>query len=136
MAEFLSAVKIPVATRFKAKGTVPVDHALHLGPFGLPQKDHVDTVIEKADLLLMIGPDPVECSFAKLSRGRTPIVSVAETPLLKDLGIPIAAEVVGALPSTLRALSVGTKTHPSSMWEGASPCEARCSLHALTKRVV
>jgi acetolactate synthase I/II/III large subunit len=59
LAEHIGA---PVITTYKAKGTIPEDHALCLGAAGLsPKADaHLLPLIAKADVILAIGYDPIE----------------------------------------------------------------------------
>nr|WP_290559658.1 thiamine pyrophosphate-binding protein [Aestuariivita sp.] len=54
---------------FMAKGCVAPDASTHLGAFGVPVSDHVDGAIASAELLVSIGPDPVEYPLEKLTDG-------------------------------------------------------------------
>ena len=53
---------IPVITTYKAKGMLPEDHPLSLGAAGLsPLADtHILPFVQKADLILCVGYDPIE----------------------------------------------------------------------------
>ena len=59
---FLEAHQIPFVTTYKAKGILPEDHPLCLGGAGLsPLADtHLLPLVEKADLILSLGYDPIE----------------------------------------------------------------------------
>ncbi|WP_299915891.1 thiamine pyrophosphate-binding protein [uncultured Roseobacter sp.] len=62
IANFAETYNVPVVTTYKAKGLLPEDHALALGGAGLsPLADrHLLPLIEKADLILCVGYDPIE----------------------------------------------------------------------------
>ncbi|WP_338469184.1 Acetolactate synthase [Roseobacter fucihabitans] len=59
---FAETYNVPVITTYKAKGLIPEDHPLSLGGAGLsPLADrHLLPLIEKADLILCVGYDPIE----------------------------------------------------------------------------
>lgn len=59
---FAETYKIPVITTYKAKGVLPEDHPLALGGAGLsPLADtHLLPLVQKADLILCVGYDPIE----------------------------------------------------------------------------
>ncbi len=59
---FAEKFAIPVITTYKAKGVLPEDHPLALGGAGLsPKADkHLIPFLQKADLVLCIGYDPIE----------------------------------------------------------------------------
>ncbi|MFP4654674.1 MAG: acetolactate synthase large subunit [Methanohalobium sp.] len=62
LAEFVDNVKIPVATTFMGKGTVPADDDLYIGSVGLQKKDYLMCGFDVADLVICVGVDPVEYS--------------------------------------------------------------------------
>lgn len=53
-------VGIPVVNTFMAKGCVPADYDLSLMTIGLHVRDYVTCGIERADLIIAVGYDPVE----------------------------------------------------------------------------
>lgn len=59
---FAETYNIPVITTYKAKGVLPEGHPLSLGGAGLsPLADqHLLPLVEKADLILLVGYDPIE----------------------------------------------------------------------------
>jgi acetolactate synthase-1/2/3 large subunit len=59
---FAERYGVPVITTYKAKGVIPEDHPLSLGGAGLsPLADsHLVPFVEKADLVLCVGYDPIE----------------------------------------------------------------------------
>ncbi|WP_342078800.1 thiamine pyrophosphate-binding protein [Yoonia sp. SS1-5] len=62
LSEFAQTFNIPVITTYKAKGIIPEDHPLALGGAGLsPLADkHLVPFLAAADLILLIGYDPIE----------------------------------------------------------------------------
>ncbi len=62
LVDFAETFRVPVITTYKAKGVISEDHDLCLGGAGLsPLADkHLLPFVEKADLILCVGYDPIE----------------------------------------------------------------------------
>ncbi len=62
LADLAGAIGAPVLTTYKAKGVIPEDHPLALGAAGLsPAADRIlAPLLADADLVLMLGYDPIE----------------------------------------------------------------------------
>lgn len=62
LAAFLTNHHIPLISSYKAKGILPEDHPLSLGASGLSAKSErvLLPLVKQADLLLLIGYDPIE----------------------------------------------------------------------------
>ncbi|HEC28419.1 MAG TPA: acetolactate synthase large subunit [Gammaproteobacteria bacterium] len=58
--DFATAMNIPVANTFMAKGVIPFRHPMALGSAGLQAHDYVSCGFDRADLILCIGYDLVE----------------------------------------------------------------------------
>ena len=56
---------IPVVNTMMAKGIIPMDDKYSLWTIGIPQKDYVSQLFDRADLVIAIGYDIVECAPAK-----------------------------------------------------------------------
>ena len=56
---------IPVVNTMMAKGISPMDDKYSLWTIGIPQKDYVSQLFDRADLVIAIGYDIVECAPAK-----------------------------------------------------------------------
>ena len=56
---------IPVVNTMMAKGIIPMDDKYSLWTIGIPQKDYVNQVFDRADVVIAIGYDIVECAPAK-----------------------------------------------------------------------
>lgn len=122
---FLTHAQFPVATSFMGKGSVPTDHPLHLGAFGLPGTDHVDHAIASADLLIAVGLDPVEYPFEKLSGGTIPVLNVSDVVMPRNLGAPFAGDLVGDIGASLRDLAESLETAGHGLWDEAQTAQLR-----------
>ena len=56
---------IPVVNAMMAKGIIPMDDKYSLWTIGIPQKDYVNQLFDRADLVIALGYDIVECAPAK-----------------------------------------------------------------------
>ena len=56
---------IPVVNTMMAKGIIPMDDKYSLWTIGIPQKNYVNQLFDRADLVIAIGYDIVECAPAK-----------------------------------------------------------------------
>lgn len=76
MAERLS---IPVANTFMGKGIIPYTNPLSIWSMGLAQKDYVNRIFEKTDLVITIGYDIIEYSPKKWNaKGDINIIHISE----------------------------------------------------------
>lgn len=63
--EMADRLHIPVVNTMMAKGVVPKDDRYSLWTIGIPQRDYVNQVFDRADVVIAIGYDIVECAPAK-----------------------------------------------------------------------
>ena len=63
--ELADRLHIPVVNTMMAKGIIPMDDKYSLWTIGIPQKDYVNQLFDRADLIIAIGYDIVECAPAK-----------------------------------------------------------------------
>ena len=124
---------IPVITTYKAKGVFPEDDFLSLGGAGLsPLADrHLMPLIERSDLILLVGYDPVEMRHAW-----TMPWNPAEKPVIEFTGTPNTHYVhtasigfVGDIGASLEALARDLAANPDS-WPDGEPARARDALLA------
>jgi acetolactate synthase I/II/III large subunit len=105
---FVEARGIPFFASYKAKGTVSDKHALSLGAIGLsPIVDAVNLhQVEAADLLILVGFDPIELRDAWLDAwpAALPVISLDWGPLDHRV-FPVGEEAFGDLPTLLRQLT-------------------------------
>ena len=107
---FVERFSIPTFKTAKVKGTLSDDHPWSLGVFmggNLEQQ-----IIDKSDLIIAIGLDPVEILPKKWSY-RQPIVTIDLLPNTEE-NYHAAAEMVGEIGSTLQRLC-----------DGCADCESR-----------
>jgi len=107
-AELFRLVKkmgIPVATTFMAMGAVPADEELFLSTVGLQSRDYIWCGLEKADLIVTAGYDPVEFSprYWKGKKAK-PVLHISATPAEVDASYR-SFELVGDLKKTLAHLA-------------------------------
>lgn len=105
---FVEARQIPFFASYKAKGTVSDKHPLALGAVGLsPIVDAVNLrQVEAADLLILVGFDPIELRDAWLDAwpaART-VISLDWGPLDHRV-FPVGEEAFGDLPTLLGQLT-------------------------------
>lgn len=119
---------IPVITTYKAKGVFPEDDALSLGAAGLsPVADnHIMPLIDRADLLILVGYDPVE-----MRHSWTAAWDAAERPVIEFTGAPNTHYVhmanvsfVGDIGASLRTVAIKLTSNPDS-WPDSEPARVR-----------
>jgi len=104
--EFIEQLKLPAATTFMAKGTVPFSHPLFLGTIGLQARDPVAVGLDRADLVLCIGYDMVEYDPARWNPDRDKrIVHIDTAPAEVDAHYILAAGVAGDIADALRRIA-------------------------------
>jgi acetolactate synthase-1/2/3 large subunit len=125
---------IPVITTYKAKGVFPEDEEddfLSLGAAGLsPIADrHLMPLIEKSDLLLLVGYDPVEMRHAW-----TAPWDATEKPVVEFTAAPNTHYVhmanvsfIGDIGASLKTMVLQLTPHPES-WPDGEPAQVRQAL--------
>ena len=93
---------IPVVNTMMAKGVVPKDDRYSLWTIGIPQKDYVNQVFDRADVVIAIGYDIVECAPAKWgARPDMTIVHIDNAPADVNKRYQPAVEVVGDISESV-----------------------------------
>jgi acetolactate synthase-1/2/3 large subunit len=102
---FCKKKQIPAMVTYKAKGVVPDDHPCFAGVFtnGAIERD----VVEKSDLLIGIGLDPVEL-LPRAWSFTSPIVGISTWPM-PAAHVPFAAQWIAPVASALALLSESWK---------------------------
>lgn len=59
--DFATELRIPVVNTIMAKGIIPFDNPYSMWTIGIPQRDYVNEIFNKADTIITIGYDIVEC---------------------------------------------------------------------------
>ncbi len=119
---------IPVITTYKAKGVFPEDDALSVGAAGLsPAADkQIMPLIDRADLLILVGYDPVEMRHAW-----TAPWDAAEKPVIEFTGAPNThyahmanVSFVGDIGASLCTMAIKLTPNPDS-WPDSEPARVR-----------
>ena len=119
----------PIITTYKAKGLIDERHALSLGAAGLsPLADSVLLpVVNRADLVLLIGYDPIEMRPGWLHPFAPDAHLVELASFTHDHGMHAAdARLTGPLPDMLAALC--DDAMPRMTWRDREPDNARATL--------
>ena len=105
--EFAEKLNVPVFNSLAAKGTFPENHPMAGGTFrGVPSER---AVLDNADLLVMIGLDPIEI-FNSNWPYTAPVVTLDTVPVTEGPYRP-TIEVIADLEQGLRALTQLTTVH-------------------------
>jgi acetolactate synthase-1/2/3 large subunit len=90
-------LEIPIATTFMGKGSIPENHALALGPFGLLGRPLTNEWILGADFVLAIGTrfTNVDTAGWRIPRPGTAIVQIDVDPSELGRNYPVALGIAG-----------------------------------------
>jgi acetolactate synthase-1/2/3 large subunit len=99
---FAEHLRAPVFASLAAKGTLPEHHPLAAGTFRGVAAEH--QLLDRADLLVVVGFDPVELFAPGRWNHRQPVVFIDEVPHDSKIIDP-QVEVVGDLAESLRFLA-------------------------------
>jgi acetolactate synthase I/II/III large subunit len=73
---FIEKQRIPYVTTAHAKGFLPENHANWAGVIGRARRTNIQQFIDRADLIVAVGYDPVEINYEEWA-GNTPIVHIS-----------------------------------------------------------
>lgn len=73
--EFIARQKLPFASTLHAKGFLPESHPNWAGVIGRARRTNVQTLVDKADLILAVGFDPIEINYEEWT-GKTPVIHI------------------------------------------------------------
>ncbi|NOY61748.1 MAG: acetolactate synthase large subunit [Gammaproteobacteria bacterium] len=112
LAAFASALNIPVANTFMAKGVIPFKHPMALGTAGLQSLDYRGYGFEQADVIICIGYDLVEYHpyLWHPSRDRK-IIHIDASPAEVDAAYSVTTGVVGDIRHTLPRIAKLSSAH-------------------------
>ena len=124
---------IPVVSTYKGKGVLDENHPLSLGSAGLsPKADAIlGPLFRQADLVLLIGYDPIEMRAGWLNPFGADVQVVELTQQPVDHGMHSATQRFnGPLPALVRALIA---PGAGATWPGGEPKAAKAALTAAFK---
>jgi acetolactate synthase-1/2/3 large subunit len=97
---FVDKQQMPFISTLHAKGCLPESHPCWAGVLGRARRSDVQAFIERADLILSVGYDPVEINYEEWV-GSRPIVHIDREPP----DVPVAASVGGDLDEAIEHLA-------------------------------
>jgi acetolactate synthase-1/2/3 large subunit len=112
LADFATALSIPVANTFMAKGAIPFKHPMALGSVGLQSNDYANCGFADADVIICIGYDMVEYHpyLWHPSRDRT-LIHIDASHAEVDAYYSVVVGVVGNINHSLNRLAKVCKPH-------------------------
>jgi len=121
---------IPVITSYKAKGLIEETHAMAMGGAGLsPLADGIMVpLVERADLVLCVGYDPIEMrpGWREIwDPAKVNVIDIAAEPNHQYMH-QATMNIVGDCGASLRALCEGVA--PRATWPGGEPAAVRAAL--------
>jgi acetolactate synthase I/II/III large subunit len=115
LVSFAEVLRIPVATTFMAKGTIPFSHELSLGTVGLKAKDLVGYGFEQADVVICVGYDIVEYHPEQWNpNGDKQIVHIDQLPAEVDAHYTVATGVLGNIAEAMQTIAGRAKPQQRS----------------------
>jgi len=102
---FVEKTHIPVTTSFMGMGAVPADSEFFLSVYGLQPMDYISCGFDRADLIIAVGYDSVECNARYFNPTKDKkIIHIDFTPAEVDAYYE-AIELVGDITTTLTILT-------------------------------
>ena len=118
---FVEAQQMPFISTLHAKGCLPESHPCWAGVLGRARRSDVQAFIDRADLILSVGYDPIEINYEEWV-GSKRIVHIDREPP----DVPVAASVGGDLDEAIEHLA-GLPRIPND-WTGEEIAEHRRTL--------
>ena len=125
---FASALNIPVANTFMAKGVLSLDDPLSLFAVGLQTRDYVSCGFERADVVICVGYDLVEYAprFWNPDRDKQ-IIHIDRAPAEVDAHYILEAGVVGDIGESLDRIASRAHSPPAPRSPAPISCRTRGS---------
>ncbi|WP_416826442.1 acetolactate synthase large subunit [Ectobacillus polymachus] len=101
----IEKLQAPFTETYMAKGVVSEKHPLHLQTIGLPNGDIVNQAFLRADLVIVIGYDPIEYEPKKWNLLLKPIIHIDVQSHELDPYYPVKASLVGDITANLLRLN-------------------------------
>ena len=100
---FIERQQLPFVTTLHAKGFLPDSHPASLGVMGRARRTDVRRMIDRADLVLAIGFDPVEIDYEDWA-GDIPVAHLSTEPVQPGTGANVVLDAAGDLDTMLGEL--------------------------------
>ena len=112
---FAEKLKLPVATTFMAKGSMPFSHELSLGTVGLQAHDYVACGFDRADVVVCVGYDMIEYHPHLWNKEKTAkIIHIDLSPAEVDEHYILECGVIGNIGSALDGIAALATAKPES----------------------
>ncbi|MDH3634194.1 MAG: acetolactate synthase large subunit [Gammaproteobacteria bacterium] len=112
---FAEKLKIPVATTFMAKGSIPFSHELSLGTVGLQAHDYVACGFDRADVVVCVGYDMIEYHpYLWNAEKSARIIHIDMSPAEVDEHYILECGVVGDIGAALTAIANEARSQADS----------------------
>jgi acetolactate synthase-1/2/3 large subunit len=130
---FVSKTKIGVTTTFMGTGALPADDECFISIIGLQSNDYISCGLNKSDLVIAVGYDPVEFSPRYWNPdGKKNIIHINFTPSETD-SYYTAFELVGDIKNTLSMLTDSTNFNKDTSYYRKLKLFADHALHFSSK---
>lgn len=110
---------IPVAQTMMGKGLVRWDSPWRLGVVGIPQHDYIIDAFDKADLVIGIGYDLIECAPTKWHTHEMKIINIDTEPAdvnqLYDPDVEVIGDISDSIYQILRSANRSDKPEPKEL---------------------
>jgi acetolactate synthase-1/2/3 large subunit len=103
---FAEKLKLPVATTFMAKGSIPFSHELSLGTVGLQAHDYIACGFDRADVVVCVGYDMIEYHPYLWNKEKTAkIIHIDLSPAEVDEHYILECGVIGDISAALDGIA-------------------------------
>ena len=113
---FAEKLKLPVATTFMAKGSMPFSHELSLGTVGLQAHDYVACGFDRADVIVCVGYDMIEYHPHLWNKEKiAKIIHIDLSPAEVDEHYILECGVIGDISAALDGIAALATPRPESL---------------------
>ena len=102
--QFIERQQLPYVTTLHAKGFLPDSHPASLGVMGRARRTDVQRMIDRSDLVLAVGFDPVEIDYEDWA-GDIPVAHLSSEGVQANTAANVVYEAVGDLDMIVEELS-------------------------------
>jgi len=101
---FIDTQQMPFVTTLHAKGFLPDSHPGRLGVMGRARRTNVQRMIDRADLIIAVGFDPVEINYEDWA-GSIPLIHLSTEPVQSGTDANVLYEGVGGMDAIIEELA-------------------------------